>query len=62
MKRLHTILAALAIVSTASAQVGEPYIHDPSTLAECEGKYYMFLMKKKLMAHQNKLNRKTMSN
>ena len=24
------------------AQSGEPYIHDPSTLAECDGKYYTF--------------------
>ena len=24
------------------AQVGQPYIHDPSTIAECEGKYYTF--------------------
>ena len=27
---------------TASAQVGQPYIHDPSTIAECDGKYYTF--------------------
>ena len=26
----------------AGAQTGAPYIHDPSTLAECEGKYYTF--------------------
>lgn len=26
----------------ALAQVGQPYIHDPSTLAECDGKYYTF--------------------
>lgn len=24
------------------AQIGAPYIHDPSTIAECEGKYYTF--------------------
>lgn len=24
------------------AQIGEPYIHDPSTIAECDGKYYTF--------------------
>ena len=28
--------------SPARAQVGAPYIHDPSTIAECEGKYYTF--------------------
>ena len=27
---------------TATAQVGAPYIHDPSTIAECEGKYYTY--------------------
>lgn len=27
---------------TAIAQVGEPFIHDPSTIMECEGKYYTF--------------------
>ena len=26
----------------ANAQIGEPYIHDPSTIAECDGKYYTF--------------------
>ncbi len=25
-----------------SAQTGTPYIHDPSTIAECDGKYYTF--------------------
>jgi arabinan endo-1,5-alpha-L-arabinosidase len=29
-------------MSPAVAQVGAPYIHDPSTIAECEGKYYTF--------------------
>ena len=29
-------------ISPARAQVGAPYIHDPSTIAECEGKYYTF--------------------
>ncbi|MCR5851554.1 MAG: family 43 glycosylhydrolase [Bacteroidaceae bacterium] len=28
--------------SPARAQIGAPYIHDPSTIAECEGKYYTF--------------------
>ena len=27
---------------TSQAQVGQPYIHDPSTIAECDGKYYTF--------------------
>lgn len=42
MQRLHTILAALAIATAANAQIGQPYIHDPSTIAECEGRYYTF--------------------
>ncbi len=29
-------------LSPARAQSGAPYIHDPSTLAECDGKYYTF--------------------
>ena len=28
--------------SRVAAQVGAPYIHDPSTLAECDGKWYTF--------------------
>ena len=42
MKRLYTFLAALAVFTAANAQVGAPYIHDPSTLAECDGKWYTF--------------------
>ena len=42
MKRFHTLLAALAIAAAAHAQIGQPYIHDPSTIAECDGKYYTF--------------------
>lgn len=33
---------SLAFSMQSSAQVGEPYIHDPSTIVECEGKYYTF--------------------
>ena len=32
----------LAMAVTASAQIGNPYIHDPSTIVECDGKYYTF--------------------
>ena len=28
--------------SPVRAQSGAPYIHDPSTLAECDGKWYTF--------------------
>ena len=38
------ILAGIAALISASAlaQVGKPYIHDPSTIMECDGKYYTF--------------------
>lgn len=32
----------VCLLSPAGAQVGAPYIHDPSTIAECDGKYYTF--------------------
>lgn len=42
----NKFLIACAVFATASlssrAQIGNPYIHDPSTLAECDGKYYTF--------------------
>lgn len=37
-----SVIAALMSVQNAEAQSGKPYIHDPSTLAECDGKYYTF--------------------
>jgi len=42
MKRIYSILAAMTLATAANAQIGAPYIHDPSTIAECEGKYYTF--------------------
>ena len=30
------------LFSPIRAQIGAPYIHDPSTIAECDGKYYTF--------------------
>jgi arabinan endo-1,5-alpha-L-arabinosidase len=35
-------LLSVSITQTLSAQVGKPFIHDPSTIVECEGKYYSF--------------------
>ena len=36
-------LAAFALAAaSASAQEGNPWIHDPSTIMECDGKYYTF--------------------
>ena len=45
--KTKTLISASFILSCisfspAGAQVGAPYIHDPSTIAECEGKYYTF--------------------
>jgi arabinan endo-1,5-alpha-L-arabinosidase len=47
MKIRLKILITLALLSgwfagTATAQIGKPFIHDPSTIMECEGKYYTF--------------------
>ena len=37
------LAGAVALVSvSAAAQVGAPYIHDPSTIQKCDGKYYTF--------------------
>ena len=43
-KKYLTGLFALCLLPFAlcKAQVGAPYIHDPSTIAECDGKYYTF--------------------
>src|SRR5215218_7569461 len=38
---LATVLSIL-FTSTLIAQVGRTFIHDPSTIMECEGKYYTF--------------------
>ncbi len=38
---LFTIHYSL-FTSPVRAQIGAPYIHDPSTLAECDGKWYTF--------------------
>ena len=45
MKTLYKTLAvaSLSLISISSlAQEGKPWIHDPSTIMECEGKYYTF--------------------
>ena len=43
-KFLSTLLFFILyfIFSPVRAQIGAPYIHDPSTLAECDGKWYTF--------------------
>lgn len=45
MKRMKIIgLAAMLILITQilMAQAGKPFIHDPATIVECDGKYYTF--------------------
>ena len=45
MKRIFLIISLFNFYMATTpvmAQTGEPYIHDPSTLAECDGKYYTF--------------------
>jgi arabinan endo-1,5-alpha-L-arabinosidase len=37
-----TALLSILLSGTAIAQVGKPFIHDPSTIMQCEGKYYTF--------------------
>jgi arabinan endo-1,5-alpha-L-arabinosidase len=46
MKRIKikgiTTLLAILLTETLIAQIGKPFIHDPSTIVECNGKYYTF--------------------
>lgn len=47
MKIKAILLGITALMSVLTsqetfAQIGTPYIHDPSTIMECEGKYYTF--------------------
>jgi len=46
MKKINilgaTALLSIVFAGTAIAQTGKPFIHDPSTIMECEGKYYTF--------------------
>lgn len=42
MKRFLIYAALSVMFSTVKAQIGEPFIHDPSTIQECDGKYYTF--------------------
>ena len=39
---LFVSLSLCLCVQKVTAQTGAPYIHDPSTLAECDGKWYTF--------------------
>ena len=42
-KLMRTVAGAVAVMLasvSAFAQTGNPYIHDPSTIVECDGKYF----------------------
>lgn len=45
-QRFFLLLFSSALLSLTAtnlnAQIGEPYIHDPSTIMKCDGKYYTF--------------------
>ena len=41
-KNAFSALAALFLSVAAFAQTGSPYIHDPSSVVECDGKYSTF--------------------
>ncbi|MDN3580331.1 family 43 glycosylhydrolase [Mucilaginibacter flavus] len=38
----NIVLFLWLLAGKATAQIGKPFIHDPSTIAECDGKYYTF--------------------
>ena len=42
IKSICAAAAFIATAATAGAQIGNPFIHDPSTIVECDGKYYTF--------------------
>ncbi len=41
-KNIIALAATMMATMVAEAQIGQPWIHDPSTLVECDGKYYTF--------------------
>src|SRR5574344_344630 len=42
-RNIYIAVSAMLMLSMAAkAQIGQPYIHDPSTIMECEGKYYTY--------------------
>jgi arabinan endo-1,5-alpha-L-arabinosidase len=41
-KIIAGILFSVCVTGTMTAQIGKPFIHDPSTIMESDGKYYTF--------------------
>ena len=42
MKKTLILIAAVVFCSSSKAQIGEPFIHDPSTIQESNGKFFTF--------------------
>ena len=42
MKKILIMASMLLSGALSFAQTGSPFIHDPSTIVECDGKYYTF--------------------
>jgi arabinan endo-1,5-alpha-L-arabinosidase len=42
IKIITTALLSVCLTEAMLAQTGKPFIHDPSTIMECEGRYYTF--------------------
>ena len=42
IKIMGTALLSIVLTGNLLAQIGKPFIHDPSTIMECDGKYYTF--------------------
>ncbi len=42
MKKIYMTILLSVFILNMKAQVGTPFIHDPSTIAYCDGKYYTF--------------------
>ena len=40
--RILITMSAVLISYAVYAQEGQPWIHDPSTIMKCDGKYYTF--------------------
>jgi arabinan endo-1,5-alpha-L-arabinosidase len=41
-KIIASVMFSACLTGAVTAQIGNPFIHDPSTIMECEGKYYTF--------------------
>ena len=41
-KIITAAVLSIATATAAFAQIGQPFIHDPSTIVKCDGKYYTF--------------------